>query len=102
MPFVVIGLKGENMADGSFHVYSPNVPGFHVVDENKSAAYERASSVLRETLVRRMSAATERKDGTEINIHVPAEIYSFVPGELKRGLEVSRNAAPEQLIVEIR
>lgn len=108
MAFVVINVASEYLPDGSLHVYSPDVPGFHVVerDSEKSQSevfWGHALRLLEETMSRRVAEANV---GTMVSFTqgVPlVEIHQFVPDELRHRLrEHPRRAIPTQLIAEIR
>jgi hypothetical protein len=100
MALVVIGLLRERLADGSYHVFSPNVPGFHVVEQDQENAMKEAMPILERTLAER---AEEAGIGKEVKLTpAPIEINHFVPDELRQhfGKERPRNA-PERIMVEI-
>jgi hypothetical protein len=105
MACVIVNLASEYLPDGSFHVYSPNVPGFHVIERehkrtNEQVFYETALPVLRETMSRRVA---EAKVGEGVRFaDVPTPIDSFVPDELSRRLRRERpRDLPKQVIAEI-
>ena len=100
MSRVVIGLRQERLADGSHHVFSPNVPGFHVVDQDRDRAMKEGLRILETTLRDR---AKEAGIGREIKlVDAPIEIEHFVPDELRKHLggERARNI-PTRVMVEI-
>jgi hypothetical protein len=106
MAFVVVNLASEYLPDGSFHVYSPDVPGFHVIDRDGKRSHqqifrETALPVLQETMSRRV---LEAKVGERVRIADTdiTEIGSFIPEELRR-LHGDRRplGIPRQLIAEI-
>src|SRR5467141_2813705 len=100
MPFVVVDLKQETLADGSHHIYSPNVPGFHVVDPNQDAAIEYAMPVLHNTLRDRLIEAGFSCDVRFIDRG--SEIRQFCPDELRQHLGAERvRTMPNRIIVEI-
>lgn len=107
MAFVIVNLASEYLPDGSFHVYSLDVPGFHVVERDGKKSHqqifrETALPVLQETMTRRVVEAKvgERVKITDIPI---AEIGSFVPEELSRRLRRDHrpSSIPKHLIAEI-
>jgi hypothetical protein len=109
MAYVVISLASEYLQDGSFHVYSPQVPGFHIVeqlprDEHEVLYNQKVLPRLRETLERRVLDA---KVGRKVHLHEQyvANIQSFVPDELRRCMgdeqKLVGNAFPSQVIAEI-
>jgi hypothetical protein len=79
MEMVVVSLVGEDRGDGTYHVYSPVVPGFHIVDDSPALAYERAIPVLQETLSRRAVSANRK-----VEVYVPVQVDNFVPDEIRR------------------
>jgi hypothetical protein len=108
MAFVVVNLASEYLPDGSFHVYSPDVPGFHVIDRDGKRSHqqifrETALPVLQETMTRRV---VEAKVGETVLItDMPiVDIGSFVPRELQQQLlrRGSTPGIPKQLVAEIR
>jgi hypothetical protein len=108
MPFVVVTLASEYLPDGSFHVYSPNVPGFHVVHKNNKQTHEQlfhetALPILEETLTRRV---IEAKVGERVIFdrqRTIAKVDSFVPDELRRAINRDRPfEIPHHIIAEIR
>src|SRR5689334_18270885 len=63
MAIVVVELTSEYLPDGSFHVYSREVPGFHVVEpagsklSHRELYLEKIAPILRETMERRVIQA---------------------------------------------
>ena len=101
MALVVIGLVTETLADGSWHVYSPNVPGFHVVEGDRNDAIAAAREILYETLKDRVQEARVGDDVRLIDT-TPVEISNFIPSELRRSLKHANKAgAPDRIMVEI-
>ncbi len=106
MAFVVVSLASEYLPDGSFHVYSPDVPGFHVIDRDGKRSHEQifretALPILQDTMSRRV---VEAKVGERVRIADTAitEIGSFIPEELRRLHGDHRpSRIPKQLIAEI-
>src|SRR6266851_6608921 len=106
MAFVVINLESEYLPDGSFHVYSPNVPGFHIIDRDGKRSHEQifletALPVLQETMSRRV---VDAKVGERVRFNGDmrvTEIGSFVPEELRNRIRRDRPLGiPKQLIAE--
>jgi hypothetical protein len=99
-------IESEYLPDGSFHVYSPEVPGFHVINQDlkrskEQVFYETALPVLRETMAHRVF---EAKVGSGVSIKdMPiTPIESFVPHELTRRLRSDiKPGIPTQLLAEI-
>ena len=105
MAFVVLNLASEYLPDGSCHIYSPNVPGFHVVEKRGGMSMEqlmreKALPILQDTLTRRVH---ESKTGKEVRFHGPAvNITSFVPTELTARLhQKGAHSLPQQVVAEI-
>jgi hypothetical protein len=106
MAWVIINLSSEYLPDGSFHVYSPDVPGFHVVDQDRKRSkekvfYETALPILRETMAQRVA---EAKVGEAVTIKDFAitSIDSFVPHELARRLRRDmKPGIPTRVLAEI-
>ena len=106
MAFVIVNLASEYLPDGSFHVYSPDVPGFHVVDRDRKRSkeqifYETALPVLRDTIVQRV---VEAKVGEAVSIKdMPiTPVDSFVPHELSRRLRRDiKPGLPTRVLAEI-
>jgi hypothetical protein len=106
MPFVIVNIASEYLPDGSFHVYSPDVPGFHVVDGDHNRPrvevfYNTALPILEDTLRQRIvqAQAGERiRFNHEMRI---AHVESFVPAQLRLLRADSRPEIPRQLIAEI-
>jgi hypothetical protein len=101
MRFMVVDLVTENMPDGSFHVYSPNVPGFHVVEKDeKKAVYAKAHRILYDTVCRRAQEAGHEGD---VKMHDAASIRNLTPSDLRN--ELHRKAAgklPDRLVIEFQ
>lgn len=110
MAFVVVNVASEYLSDGSFHVYSPDVPGFHVIERDSKKSNEQvfwgpALRLLEETLSRRVVEANVGKT-VYLEKHTKetplVEIHNFVPEELRRRLGGDRSRGlPSQLIAEI-
>lgn len=107
MAWVVVNLSSEYLPDGSFHVYSPDVPGFHVIDQGRKRTkeqifYETALPVLQDTIVQRV---VEAKVGGAVRIVTDMSITpidSFVPHELSRRLRREmKPGLPTQVLAEI-
>jgi hypothetical protein len=105
MAFVVLNLASEYLPDGSCHIFSPNVPGFHVVEKKggmsmEKLMHEKAMPILQDTLTRRVQ---ESKMGKEVRFRGPAlSITSFVPLELNNRLrQKGWQSLPQQVIAEI-
>jgi hypothetical protein len=106
MAFVVVNLASEYLPDGSFHVYSPDVPGFHVVNQDRKRSqeqifFETALPILRDTMAQRVF---EAKVGEAVTIKdMPiTTIESFVPHELARRLRRdAKPGIPTQVLAEI-
>jgi hypothetical protein len=100
MKLVLIALIGETL-EGSYHLYSPAVPGFHVIEANEEKAYKHGVKILEETLQRRANEV-----GHEIRLHTPVEVDGFIPGEVKRYFDRNerseRQMRPTHLVAEIR
>jgi hypothetical protein len=107
MTFVVVNLASEYLPDGSFHVYSPDVPGFHVIDQGGKRSHEQifretALPVLEQTLSRRVLEAQVGKSVRITNDTPLTEVGSFVPNELRRRINRDRPfGIPKQLIAQI-
>ena len=109
MAIVIINLASEYMPDGSFHVYSPEIPGFHVMSPAESKMShatlfrEKVQPILTETMKRRV---TQAKVGHNVKFRddlTVVQIPNFIPEELRRRLSDKRsaNGIPAQLIAEI-
>jgi hypothetical protein len=99
MEMIVVSLVGEDREDGTYHVYSPIVPGFHVVRDDATTAYEQAVPILQETLSRRAAAASRK-----VEVYVPAVVNNFVPDEIRRRFSdrmVEHSRRPTHLIAAI-
>lgn len=103
MAFVVVNLASEYLPDGSFHVFSPNIPGFHVLDKTAASRRQlfetKVLPILNETLRRRVSEAGVGKD---IRIYdEPVGVRNFIPEELRRQFgERDHSNMPDQLIAQ--
>jgi hypothetical protein len=107
MALIIINLETRYLSDGSLHISSPDVPGFHVVDNERKKSreqffFEKALPVLQEIIGRR---AVEAKIGerAEVRWKDILDVKSIVPSELARG-EARRSKVsqvPRQLIAEI-
>jgi hypothetical protein len=100
MAFVIISLAKETLADGTCHIYSPNVPGFHVVDHDSKQAYKEAVPILIATLGDRVREA-EVGDGVRWLEAPVVEVDDFVPGELRRNFHHHKAQWPDRMIFEI-
>jgi hypothetical protein len=103
MAIVIVNLETQYLPDGSLHMYSPDVPGFHVVDHERKRSQEQlfheiALPLLRDTITRR---AVEAKIGDRVQVNWKdiLNVKSVVPAELARRAKVQ--AIPKQLIFEI-
>ena len=103
MAIVIVNLETRYLPDGSLHMSSPDVPGFHVIDHERKQSreqffHERALPLLRETICRR---AMEAKIGDNVQVQWKdiLDVKSVVPAELARRAKVP--GLPRQLIVEI-
>jgi hypothetical protein len=105
--YFVVNLEREYLPDGTLHVYSPEVPGFHVTsppDSKKSQRdifNETALPILTDTLSRRVMEANV---GKVVRIHNAnlVKIRSFVPNELQRCLDRKESVDfPDQLLAQI-
>jgi hypothetical protein len=110
MALVIVNLTSEYLPDGSFHVCSPEVPGFHVVEppgskvSHKTLFHEKIRPRLTETMQRRVAQA---KVGSTVWFRedLPvAEVRNFIPEELRRRLggKPQANGIPALLIAEIK
>jgi hypothetical protein len=107
MAFVIVNLTSEYLPDGSFHVYSPDVPGFHIIERGSKRSHEQifhetALPLLQDTMSRRV---VEAKVGERVRFNGDmsvTEIGSFVPEELRNRIRRDRpSGIPRQLIAEI-
>ena len=107
MAFLVVNLENEYLPDGSFHVYSPDVPGFHVVERDikkshQQIFHETALPILRDTMIRRVVEANVGKSVRLITETPLVQIRNFVPEELRQRLQEARPVGiPAQLLAEI-
>jgi hypothetical protein len=110
MAIVVVSLTSEYLPDGSFHVYSPEIPGFHVVEpagtktSHETLFKEKIRPILGETMQRRVRQA---EVGSVVGFRddMPVvEIRNFTPDEIRRTLggKDRANGIPAQLIAEIK
>ncbi len=107
MAYLIVSLATEYLPDGSLHVYSPEVPGFHIVEPDTKRSHqeifrETALPILRDTMTRRVVEADVGKD-VRLVIDTPLlQISNFVPEELRRRVREERPVGiPSQLIAEI-
>jgi hypothetical protein len=105
MAIVIVNLETQYLPDGSLHMSSPDVPGFHVVDREPKRSREQffvetALPILEATIGRR---AMEAKIGERAQIRWKdiLDVKSVVPAELKRRAEPVKGTIPRQLIAEI-
>src|SRR6516162_475071 len=105
MSIVIVNLETKYLPDGSLHMYSPDVPGFHVVDRERKRSREQlfvetALPLLEATISRR---AVEAKIGERAQLRWKdiLDVKSVVPAELKRRAVQVRGTIPRQLIAEI-
>lgn len=106
MAFVIVNIESEYLPDGAFHVYSPDVPGFHVINRDRKPQseifYETALPVLEQTMTRRVA---EAKVGERVMFRfrdMPiVEIDKFIPGELNRRVHGVKADIPKKLLAEI-
>jgi hypothetical protein len=104
--FVIVNVESEYLPDGALHVYSPDVPGFHVINRERRSRseifYETALPVLEETLNRRVA---EAKIGKQVHFRfrdLPiVDIGQFVPSELARRFSGPKADVPKKLLAEI-
>jgi hypothetical protein len=103
MAIVIVNLETKYLPDGSVHMSSPDVPGFHVVDHGRERSREQffveiALPILEQTIGRR---AAEAKIGERAQIRWKdiLDVKSIVPAELERRVKVP--GIPRQLIAEI-
>jgi hypothetical protein len=108
MAFVVVNIESEYLPDGAFHIYSPDVPGFHVVERQRRSQaeifYETALPVLEQTMSGRVAAAKVGERVTFRFREMPIiEIGKFVPDELNRRFRGSgsKTDIPKKLLAEI-
>jgi hypothetical protein len=108
MAWVVVNLSSEYLPDGSFHVYSTDVPGFHVIDQDRKRSkeqifHETALPVLQDTMAQRV---VEAKVGESVRIVTDLSITpidSFVPHELSRRLRRDmKSGIPTRVLAEIK
>ena len=103
MAVVIVNLETEYLPDGSVHISSPDVPGFHAVDRErrppKQFFLETALPLLRATIHRR---AVEAKIGEHVQLRWEdvLGVKKVVPGELANRVKVP-HMPPKQLIAEI-
>jgi hypothetical protein len=104
MAIVIVNLETRYLPDGSLHMSSPDVPGFHVVDHERKRSQtqffvEKALPLLEQTIGRR---AAEAKIGERATVHWKniLDVKSVVPAELARRAKVA-DVVPRQLIAEI-
>jgi hypothetical protein len=104
MAFVIVNIESEYLPDGALHVYSPEVPGFHVINrDRKSRAeifHETALPILEDTMSRRV---VEAKVGERVRFRRETpitEIVNFVPEELNRRFR-AKMEIPKKLLAEI-
>lgn len=107
MAYLIVNLASEYLPDGSFHVFSPEVPGFHVVEKDTKRSHhevflETALPILRDTMTRRI---LEANVGTNVRLVTDTpllQISNFIPEELRRQVREQRPVGiPKQLIAEI-
>lgn len=102
MTLVAIELLTEELTDGSWHVHSPNVPGFHVVEkQERDAVITLALPVLQATLRDRVR---EGEVGGEVRILLGPVHYveKFTPRLLRDEIvSGTRYRSQDQIIVEI-
>jgi hypothetical protein len=111
MAIVVVKLTSEYLPDGSFHVYSPEVPGFHVVEPagskttHKELFEKKVEPLLRETMERRVTQAEVGKEVWFRDDLRVTDVANFIPDELRRtfhGKHHANGSIPTQLIAEIK
>jgi hypothetical protein len=104
MAFVIVNIESEYLPDGALHVYSPEVPGFHVINRDRKPRaeifHETALPILEDTLSRRV---VEAKVGERVRFRRETpitEIGNFVPEELSRRFG-AKTEIPKKLLAEI-
>jgi hypothetical protein len=106
MTIVIVNLETQYLPDGSLHMSSPDVPGFHVVNHDRKRSREQffvetALPVLEQTIGRR---ALEAKIGERAKVRWQdvLDVNSVVPAELaRRSVKMDRPTIPRRLIAEI-
>ena len=107
MAYLIVNLASEYLPDGSLHVYSPEVPGFHVIEQDPKKSHqevflETALPVLQDTMTRRVVEANVGKNVRLVADTPLLQISNFVPEELRRRVREERPVGiPRQLIAEI-
>ena len=107
MAYLIVNLASEYLPDGSLHVYSPEVPGFHVIEQDTKRSHqdvfhETALPILQDTMTRRVVEANVGKN-VRLVVDTPLlQISNFVPEELRRRVREQRPVGiPKQLIAQI-
>jgi hypothetical protein len=103
MAIVIVNLEARYLPDGSLHISSPDVPGFHVVDRERKQPeqffLETALPLLQATIHRR---AVEARIGEHVQVRWKdiLSVKRLVPVELANRTKVPE-MPPRQLIAEI-
>jgi hypothetical protein len=95
MSIIVIDVKDEKHPDG-VHVFSPQVPAFHIIEQTKAKALRQGLPILKETVQQRRA----EEAGQSVTFRPTMPIDAVIPREIRELASRRPARMPRQFVVE--